>query len=140
VSIGILAFAALGVFALYLSVTATYHLVRSHIYDQTQKTLQLVLIWLLPLVGAWAVLYFLAEGMPRHTTRDSTVPSPDAMDPLVAWWALQPYQFFPFMGVGVNTGGGDHASHGHTGGGSSDGHDGGSSGDGGDGGGGAGSD
>jgi hypothetical protein len=47
--------ALLSVFAI-LNITASVCLIRSRVYSSTQKALQIILVWLIPLVGATVVL------------------------------------------------------------------------------------
>lgn len=45
----------------YLDIVASYQLYRSNNYDRSQKIAQYIIIWLFPLLGAFLVLYFVAE-------------------------------------------------------------------------------
>ena len=50
---------------LWLNGAASYHLVRSPMYERQQKLWQLLIIWLVPFVGAVVVLTVMAGG-PRQ--------------------------------------------------------------------------
>ncbi len=48
-------------FLIYLNFAATYNLIKSHLYSGSQIAFQFLLIWVVPLMGALLVLYFLHD-------------------------------------------------------------------------------
>jgi len=46
---------------LYINIVASYHLLRAQYYDNMQKSVQLLIIWLLPVVGSVLVMFFIIE-------------------------------------------------------------------------------
>lgn len=61
----LLAGAALITFVVYLNVLTTVSILKASSLSRTQKILQLLFSWLLPIVGAKFVLNILAEGEPE---------------------------------------------------------------------------
>ena len=55
---------------LVLDVRATWVLVRSSYYDAKQKLFQLVLVWLIPVLGAILVWSLAADSSGKRTTTD----------------------------------------------------------------------
>ncbi len=51
-------------FALWLNGAATYHLLRTQVYDRNQKIWQLFIIWLVPVFGALLILSVMSGSQP----------------------------------------------------------------------------
>ncbi len=53
--------AGLLIIIFYINIVASYHLLCAHCYDSIQKSIQLLIIWLVPIIGGIVVMAFIVE-------------------------------------------------------------------------------